>query len=91
MSNQPFDNRQDVLLALKAEKEKVRKQLRLSRNRMSGTMHEVFGPVPATTNKVQGISRLVSNGMAIYEGLRIGASFIRATRSLFGGKRRRRR
>lgn len=91
MNSQAFDNQADILLALRGEKEKLRKELRSSKKRMSDNMHELFAPVPATTNKVQGISRMVSNGIAIYEGLRIGLSFIRATRGLFGVRRRKRR
>lgn len=90
MNRQAFDNQADILLALRNEKEKLRKELRTSHKRMTNNMHELFAPAPATTNKVQGFSHMISNGLAIYEGLKIGLGFIRATRGLFGVKRRKR-
>lgn len=82
-------NQTDALAAIRLSKQQINKDLRASRERMADILHEMTAPMPRATNKVQGIGQLVSNGMAIYEGLRIGLSIISAIRSLFGKRKRR--
>lgn len=72
----------------KAEEANLQEEIHASRARMSATLHEVVSPMPKTKSKAQGIGRLISNGMAIYEGMRIGMSIISAFRTLFGKRRR---
>ncbi len=73
----------DALAAIRHEKELVRAQLRQSNKKISAVSQRIFEPVPATSNRIIGASRLVSNGLAIYEGLRMGSGFIRAVRTFF--------
>lgn len=79
----------DVLKALKENKVLVQQEIQESKTRISDKIHAMTEPVPRATNKVQGIGQIISNGMAIYEGIRIGISIISAFRTLFGKKKRR--
>ena len=81
-------NSPDILASLRQEKDAIRKKLRKSSNRMSGTTHQIFAPVPRAKTKAQGVSQFISNGIAIWEGVRIGMGLISAVRNFFGGKRR---
>ena len=78
-----INNQIDALAAIRQEKERVRAQLRQSNKKISAVSQRIFEPVPATSNRIIGASRLVSNGLAIYEGLRMGSGFIRAVRTFF--------
>lgn len=80
----------DALTLISRRKQLLSKEIEASRGRMSELMHEIVAPAPKARNKAQGISQLVSNGMAIYEGIRIGMSIISAFRTLFGKRRHRR-
>lgn len=82
-------NQPDALAAIRLGKQQINKDLQASREKMADIIHEIASPMPRPRNKVQGIGQLVSNGMAIYEGLRIGLSIISAIRSLFGKRKRR--
>ncbi len=81
----------NALLAIRNEKELLRKQIRLSGRRISSNLHEVLAPVPRATTRAQGFGQMVSHGLAIYEGVRMGVGFIRAFRGLFGKTKRFRR
>jgi len=81
-------NSPDILVSLRQEKAILRKKLRRSSGKMSGTTHQIFAPVPRAKTKAQGISQFVSNGIAIWEGIRIGMGLIAALRGFFGGRRR---
>jgi hypothetical protein len=47
--------------------------------------------MPKSASKAQVISRMVSNGVLIYNGIRIFANVVSTFRSIFGRRRRRRR
>ena len=81
-------NSPDILVSLRQEKEAIRKKLRKSSGRMSGTTHQIFAPVPRAKTKAQGVSQFVSSGLVIWEGVRIGMGLISAIRNFFGGRRR---
>ena len=46
--------------------------------------------MPKATSRAQSISRLVSNGFLIYNGIRVFSQVVSSVRSLFGFRRRRR-
>ena len=77
----------DALAALRSEKERVLVKLRKSGRNITSVSQRIFEPVPTTSNRILGVTRLVSNGLAIYEGLRMGNGFIRAVRTFFRRKR----
>ena len=81
-------NSPDILVSLRQEKELIRKKLRKSSGRMSGTTHQIFAPVPRAKTKAPGVSQFVSSGIAIWEGVRIGMGLISTVRNFFGGRRR---
>lgn len=88
MQNDKLHPEQDELLALREEKEVLRKKIRASRNKMSKTTHAIFAPIPKTKSKVEGVSHLVGNGLVIWNGVKIGISLVTAVRSMFGHRRR---
>ena len=79
----------DALKALRESKLQVRKELRASKANIMYKVQGIISPAKETRKNTNNISRLVSNGFAIYEGLRLGISIISAFRSLFAKRRRR--
>lgn len=71
--------------------EEVNEQLRDSRARMSENFNQLLNPNDKSVDKVENMSNWISRGFAVYEGLRIGLSVVRAFGNIFGHKRRRRR
>ncbi len=78
----------DALAAIRQEKERILRELRGSTRQITAVSQRIFEPLPNTSNRIVGVSRLVSNGLALYEGLRMGTGFVRAVRSMFGRRRR---
>ena len=79
----------DALKALHESKLQVKRELKVSKANIQYKVQGIISPAKSTRQNTNQISRLVSNGFAIYEGLRLGVSIISAFRSLFGKKRRR--
>ena len=77
----------DILQILRREKHKVRKELQRSEQKMSEETRTLFAPVPKAASRFQLVSGLASNGMAIYQGVRIGTGLIRAVSTLFRRKK----
>ena len=77
----------DALAAIRQEKQRVLQQLKGSGRQITTVSQRIFEPVPTTSNRILGVSRLVSNGVAIYEGLRMGSGFIKAVRTLLRRRR----
>ena len=79
----------DALKALHESKLQVKRELKVSKANIQYKVQGIISPAKSTKQDTNHISRLISNGFAIYEGLRLGVSIISAFRSLFGKKRRR--
>ena len=79
----------DALKALHESKMQVKKELKVSKANIKYKVQGIISPAKTTKRNASSISRLVSNGFAIYEGIRLGLSVISAFRSLFGRRRRR--
>ena len=90
MTNLPNISSQiDAFKALRESKQQIRKEINASKNQLRSKIQNVIAPLPDARKQTTRISRLVGNGLAIYEGIRLGISVISAFRSLFGRKRRR--
>lgn len=72
------------------ESEKVAEELHESRTRLSGQFSQLVHANEEPANRVESMSNWVSRGFAVYEGMRIGLSVVRAFGSIFRRKRRRR-
>lgn len=83
ISSQP-----DARKALQESKMQIQKELRASGKRLHEKVQNMLSPLPEAHNRTTRISRIVSNGLAAYEGIRLGLSIISAFRSIFGRKRR---
>jgi hypothetical protein len=79
----------DALKALQENKQQIKKELNASKDRLRGKIQSIISPSSDSRKKTTRISQLVSNGFAIYEGIRLGISIFSAFRSLFGKKCRR--
>jgi len=84
-------NSPDILVALQQRKLATEQKLKTSRTRIQEMGKQLWSPMPKATSRAERVSQLVSNGVMIYNGVRIFASIISSVRSLFGPKRRRRR
>ena len=73
----------DILKALREEKARVKKELQKSEKLIARDTRSIFAPVPRSAGRFQLITSLASNGLAIYQGLRIGSGIIRAASTLF--------
>lgn len=69
----------------------VAEELKESRTRMSGNFQQLMGNSKRPSSRVEQVSSWMGRGFAIYEGVRIGLSVMRAFSNVFGRKRRRRR
>lgn len=80
----------DELAVLRMQKKQLRRELKASRKKISDISSGIFSPdSDSATGKAYGISKLMANGMAVYEGIRLGMNVLSAFRKLFGKKRRR--
>jgi len=84
-------NSPDILVALQQRKKATGQKLKTSRLRIIETASQLWSPMPKSASKAQVISRMVSNGVLIYNGIRIFANVVSTFRSIFGRRRRRRR
>ncbi|MBR3433656.1 MAG: hypothetical protein IKH05_08980 [Bacteroidaceae bacterium] len=82
-----ISSRIDVLQALRESKQQVRKELKASKANIKYKVQGIISPAKTVKKNTTRISQIVSNGLAIYEGIRLGMSIISAFRSLFGRRR----
>ena len=78
----------DVLLSIRRQKRLLRQEISASQTLIKDSAHALMSPMSDISRRGNGISKFVSRGLAIYEGIRIGLRIIRATRTLFGKRRR---
>ncbi len=83
-------NSPDILAALQQRKKLTERKLQASRQQILEGASQLWSPTSKATSRAHGISRLVSNGLIIYNGFRICSSIFSAFGSLFGRRRRRR-
>ena len=83
-------NSPDILAALQQRKRATGRKLKASGQRIKDTANLFWSPMPKTASRAQHISRFVSNGVLIYNGIRIFASVYSTMRTLFGHRKRRR-
>jgi len=69
--------------------DKVTEQLHQSRTRMNDNFQQLLHTNQKPANRVEAVSNFASRAFAIYEGMRIGISAMRAFTSIFGRRRRR--
>ncbi len=83
-------NSPDILTALQQKKRATERKLKASRLQILESANQFWSPMPKATSRAQSISRLVSNGFLIYNGIRVFSQVVSSVRSLFGFRRRRR-
>ena len=76
----------DVLNALQMKKRAKRREIRQSQKRLADAFRETVSPLSKTTESAHGIRNMVTKGVLIYKGFRIGHSVYTTLRYLFGGK-----
>ena len=83
-------NSPDILAALRQRKKVTGRKLKASRTRIVEGARQLWTPLPKATSKAEGISRLIANGLVIYNGLRIFTKVYSAVRTIFGHRKLRR-
>ncbi len=79
----------DVLGAIRKQKRLLRKDIAASQTLIADSARALMAPAVCVGRKGHTVSQMVSRGMAIFEGVRIGLRLVRAARSLFRhGKRK---
>ncbi|MGN1257232.1 MAG: hypothetical protein ACI4UA_08735 [Bacteroidaceae bacterium] len=67
----------------------LRQEIAASQALIKDSAHALMAPAAQISKTGSSVSKFVSRGVAIFEGIRIGLRIIRATRSLFGKRKRR--
>ncbi|MBO4906481.1 MAG: hypothetical protein J5486_05545 [Bacteroidaceae bacterium] len=75
-----------TLEAMRAERQRLNGIKRQSRRRIADTSKRLFHQQKATTDRLGTFLNVLQTGMAIYQGVRMGASFIEALRTSIGKK-----
>ena len=76
----------DALAALREEKAQVKLRINASSQRLGQIVQRITDPTPSTTS-VFSMGSLVSNGIAIYQGVRLGTQILRSITSIFRRKK----
>ena len=76
----------DALAALREEKAQVKLRINASSQRLEQIVQRITDPIPSTTS-VFSMGSLVSNGIAIYQGVRLGTRLLRSITSIFRRKK----
>jgi len=84
-----IDNTPNDLLALRSEKEKVARQIHISKEKITLQSHSLFSPFSnKQKERKHDYGTLIGNGLAIYQGLQIGFKCFRIIHAIFGGRRK---
>lgn len=75
-----------TLEAMRAERERLQLLKQQSQQRMNKVTQSLFKKEKSTYDRWGAVSKVVESGLAIYQGARMGASFITALRNTFGRK-----
>lgn len=81
----------DVLAALRDRKALVKSKMQASRTQMMEKVNGLKGGATSgTAGKLHSISRLVTNGLFIYQGIRLASSIVSGIQTIFFPRKRRR-
>ncbi len=78
----------NILQALQNEKKRLSKEIHKSQSRITDSTRKIFEPVPKTGSRLMSVTNLVSNSVALYQGLRMGTGLIRAVSTMLRRRRR---
>lgn len=79
----------DVLCTISKHKKALRNEIAVSQEFISDTVQAIISPVTQINGKGHQVSQIISRGMVIFEGVRIGLRLVRSIRSLFGKRKKR--
>lgn len=78
----------DVLVSIRKQKKLLRKEITTSQTVITDSVRTLVSPVIRIGNQGRSVSSLVSRGMAIFEGVRIGLRLMNSMRMLFERRKR---
>lgn len=78
----------DVLVSIRKQKKLLRKEIATSQTVITDSVRTLVSPVTRIGNQGRSVSSLVSRGMAIFEGVRIGLRLMNSMRMLFERRKR---
>lgn len=70
----------DPLYQIRREKRRLRREIRESRERLLAHVHHITTPVSRHSDKASAFVSYFQNGLYIWQGIRLGLSFIRLFR-----------
>ncbi|MCF0196921.1 MAG: hypothetical protein HUK03_06795 [Bacteroidaceae bacterium] len=73
----------DPLLEIQQEKQRLNAELEQSRQAMRDCVRKLVEPGPRPVGRIGTFSSIITNGMALVEGVRLGLGIVKAVRSLF--------
>ena len=91
MNSNNIVNSPEVLAALRQRKRTIEKKLQDSRSQMTeNASYLTGGKAPKTVSNLQGISRIISGGLVLYQCFRICSGVVSGIHSIFTPRKRRR-
>lgn len=82
----PILQQKDVFEALCQRRRQAYEQVQQTHAVLLDRVHAMTQPAKRATTRMEKVSAIVGNGMAIWQGIRIGMSVIRGIRYAFGRK-----
>ena len=83
----PSHHTEDVLQKIRTRKAEVKSQIKESADYIKTTTHKLFTPPPQATTKIGSYMKKVDQGLAEYDGVKMGMSVARNIRRIFGKRR----
>ena len=87
MNNMP-DTTPVTLESSAQRKATLLQQIRAQKEIMTDLTQEIFAPLAPATNKANAMMRAFNTGMAVFDGIMLGAKLMKKFRMLFGRRKK---
>lgn len=87
MNNMP-DTIPVTLESIAQRKATLLQQIRAQKEIMTDLTQEIFAPLAPATNKANAMMRAFNTGMAVFDGIMLGAKLMKKFRMLFGRRKK---
>lgn len=77
----------DILAALQRRKRTKKRELKKARQEILLAAQQLASPLPRAKEKAQSVNQMITRGVMVYKGLRLGISAYKSIRNLFGKRR----
>lgn len=73
----------DILLAIQQRRKQKGTEVAKTRDLIKTTFNQIVNPIPRAATRAQRVSHLVSNAMAVWQGISLGIKIVRGVRHTF--------